>query len=189
MGTIVTLSGSPSATSRTSAVLTIIRQQLAFAGWQTDAIKVRDLPPQDLIYAHFNSPALQETIRLLKNADGVIIATPVYKASYTGVLKAYLDLLPQEILEEKVVWPIAVGGSLAHLLTLDYALKPVLYALGAQTIIKGVYIQDSWVKQHDSGQVQLEETLAKRIHEEIEKFQKTLASTNKRGEIVAGENG
>ena len=56
----------------------------------------------------------------------VIVATPIYKAAYSGLLKVFLDLLPAEALRGKTVLPLASGGSVAHLLALDYALKPVL---------------------------------------------------------------
>src|SRR5690606_10967742 len=114
--------------------------------WQADSIDVRELPPEDLVHARFDRPPVRNTVRLPEPAEGVIIATPVYKASYAGLLKAYLDLLPQDVLSGKVVWPIAVGGTLAHLLVIDYALKPVLYALGAQHVLSGVYIEDRWIR-------------------------------------------
>jgi FMN reductase len=174
MTRIVTISGSPSLSSRTTAVIERIKKQLAVKGWQTDSIEVRDLPPDDLAYARFDSPSVQDTVRLLEQADGVIIATPVYKASYTGVLKAYLDLLPQDVLSEKVVWPIAVGGTLAHLLVLDYALKPVLYALGAQNVLSGVYIQDQWIRVYQ-GEILLEESVEKRIETSLVRFTQALS--------------
>ncbi len=73
------------------------------------------------------------------------MATPVYKASFAGALKTLLDLLPERALEKKVVLPLATGGSVAHLLAVDYALKPVLNALKAQEILHGVYADDSQV--------------------------------------------
>ncbi len=69
----------------------------------------------------------------------VVVATPVYKAAYTGLLKAFLDVLPRQTLLDKTVFPIAPGGSLAHLLTIDFAFKPVLSALGAQHVLNGLY--------------------------------------------------
>ncbi|WP_437719533.1 NAD(P)H-dependent oxidoreductase [Sorangium sp. So ce448] len=52
----------------------------------------------------------------LPSAAGVVIATPIYKASYTGALKAFLDLLPQFGLAGKAALPLATGGTLAHVL-------------------------------------------------------------------------
>jgi len=132
MARIVTISGSPSPSSRTKAVVEYIKNLPAAKDWQADSIDVRELPPEDLVHARFDSPAVQNTVRLLKQAEGVLIATPVYKASCAGLLKAYLELLPQDVLSGKVVWPIAAGGAPARLPVIDYALKPVLYALGAQ---------------------------------------------------------
>jgi hypothetical protein len=58
----------------------------------------------------------------------------VYKASFSGALKTLLDLFPERALEGKVVLPFATGGTIAHMLAVDYALKPVLSALKAQEI-------------------------------------------------------
>jgi SsuE family FMN reductase len=72
-------------------------------------------------------------------ADAIVIATPIYKASYTGILKAFLDLLPQDGLKDKLVLPLATGGSQSHLLALDYALRPVLQALDARQVFTSIY--------------------------------------------------
>jgi FMN reductase len=61
----------------------------------------------------------------------VVVATPVYKAAYSGLLKVFLDVLPQTALKGKLVLPLATGGSPHHMLALDYALRPVLQSLGA----------------------------------------------------------
>ena len=57
-----------------------------------------------------------------------------------------LDLLDEKALAGKVVLPIATGGSPAHLLALEYGLKPVLSALGARHILAGVYATDKQVR-------------------------------------------
>ncbi|MFY2980449.1 NAD(P)H-dependent oxidoreductase, partial [Klebsiella pneumoniae] len=85
-------------------------------------------------YARFDNPALHTLNEQLAGADGLIIATPVYKASFSGALKTLLDLLPERALEGKIVLPLATGGTIAHMLAVDYALKPVLNALKAQEI-------------------------------------------------------
>ena len=88
---------------------------------------------------------MKTLVEQLKEADGLIVATPVYKAAYSGALKTLLDLLPERALEGKVVLPLATGGTVAHLLAVDYALKPVLSALKAQEILHGVFADDSQV--------------------------------------------
>lgn len=88
---------------------------------------------------------MKTLIEQLKSADGLIVATPIYKASFSGALKTLLDLLPERALDGKVVLPLATGGTVAHLLAVDYALKPVLNALKAQEILHGVFADDSQV--------------------------------------------
>jgi FMN reductase len=79
----------------------------------------------------------------VKQADALIVISPVYKASYTGVLKSFFDLIPEKGLEGKTVLPIATGGSIAHLLSLEYAFKPLFSILGAREFVEGIYIVDS----------------------------------------------
>lgn len=111
-------------------------------GLSLESAKLR---PEDLLYARFDSPALKTFTEQLQQADGLIVATPVYKAAYSGALKTLLDLLPERALQGKVVLPLATGGTVAHLLAVDYALKPVLSALKAQEILHGVFADDSQV--------------------------------------------
>jgi FMN reductase len=142
MSNIVAIAGSPSATSRSSGVLDYAKTSLENQGISVDLVSVRDVPADDLVYGNFASPALKHIQSLIEQATGVIVATPVYKASYTGVLKALLDLLPQYALSNKVMLPIATGGTIAHLLSIDYAMKPLFTIMGATHILRGVYIVD-----------------------------------------------
>lgn len=142
---IVSIAGSPSAPSRSAALLSYLH---ALIQGQTSAadiklITVRDLNHSALITADFNDPTLRMATEQIAAADGVIMATPVYKAAYSGVLKVLLDVLPQNALAGKVILPIVSGGAPAHMLALDYALKPVLAALGGGHILSGVYLIDS----------------------------------------------
>lgn len=152
MSKVVIISGSPSASSRLNGMTNFVRQTLAEAGLQTALIQVVDLPPEDLVYANFNSPSILAANELVEAADAVVIASPVYKASYTGVLKAYIDLLPQKGFEGKLITPVFIAGSMGHLLTIDYALKPVLSSMGARHFTKSVYATDSLIKREQDEQ-------------------------------------
>lgn len=109
---------------------------------------LHNFAPEDLLYARFDSPALLALNEQLKDADGLIVATPIYKASFSGALKTLLDILPERALDGKVVLPLATGGTVAHMLAVDYALKPVLNALKAQEILHGVFADDSQVSDY-----------------------------------------
>ena len=81
-------------------------------GFTGKLFSVRDIPTHDSIFgAGENNPDLNKVVDQLEQASGVIIATPIYKAAYSGALKALLDLLPQQAFAGKVVLPIATGGS------------------------------------------------------------------------------
>lgn len=151
MAALFSIAGSPSAASRSAALCQYANQYANAHGISSDLLIVRDLDPQDLIYGRFDGGSLQPAFAKVAQAKGIIVATPVYKAAYSGVLKSFLDLLPANALAEKVVLPIASGGSPAHSLVLDYALKPVLAALGAGQMLPGSYLMDAQYS-HDQGQ-------------------------------------
>lgn len=164
---IAVISGSPAELSRLDGLLQAVRGVAEARGWQVDEIQVRRIPPDDLIYCRFDSPAILESSRIVEEADAVVVATPIYKASYTGVLKTFLDLLPQKGLENKIVFPIAIGGTMAHLLAIDYALKPVLSTLGANHFINGVYALDSQVTRLEGGGFALDDELKSRLNRSL----------------------
>lgn len=151
MTKIVAIAGSPSHPSRSYAVLEEAQRILQSQGTELDILLVRDLPAEDLLYARFDSAAINAATAQVTAADAVIISTPVYKAAYTGILKAFLDLLPQKALAGKPILPIATGGTLAHLLAIDYALNPVLGVLGATHILQGVYLVDTQFQRSETG--------------------------------------
>src|SRR5699024_11441012 len=79
----------------------------------------------------------------VRNVTGVqTCALPI--SAYTGILKALLDLLPQDVFKSKVVLPIMLGGSYKHLLAIEYTLKPVISILKGNSL-NGVYIVDNKV--------------------------------------------
>ena len=170
MPNILSIAGNPSSPSKTYALLEYANQLLQQEGFHVNTIQVRDFSAEDLIYGRYDSPALEPIKTLLNNASGVIVATPIYKASYTGLLKAFLDLLPQRAFEEKVVLPIATGGTIAHLLAIDYALKPVLSELKAHHILGGVYAVDKQIQLLPTGGAQLEDETEQRIKHSVQDF-------------------
>ncbi|SNZ09367.1 FMN reductase [Terribacillus aidingensis] len=144
MTDIIILSGSPSRKSRSLLAAAYAGELAEQQGYTAEVISITDFKPEDLVYARFDSPAIVEAGKAIENAKGLIIASPVYKASYTGVLKALLDVLPQAAFRSKPVLPIMTGGSPAHLLAIDYALKPLIANLKGESL-QGVYICDQHI--------------------------------------------
>lgn len=152
MASIALIAGSPSSPSRSSAVLGYAQRYLSERGHDINLINVRDLEPRELIYGQFEGATIRPALDLVAAAAGVVVATPVYKAAYTGILKTFLDLIPPSGLGGKLVLPIALGGTPAHMLVVDYALRPVLVALGAYHVLNGVYLLDSQL-EYAAGQI------------------------------------
>lgn len=182
MHEIVTISGSPFPVSRSSAILKYVEELCANHGWEPASITVRDLPPEELIYSNFESLQLQKLKLLVEQAKAVIICTPVYNSSYTGALKALLDLLPECAFARKTILPIATGGTISHLLSIDYVMKPLFSAMGATHILRGVYVVSSQIQFDEQGDIQLDSEIEKRLQTSIQelvsamKKQKQLAS-------------
>ncbi|MBC9824169.1 NADPH-dependent FMN reductase [Terrabacter sp. MAHUQ-38] len=151
MSRILTVSGSPSVVSRSAKLLDHVSRSLVRSGHDVTHLNLRDLPAEALLHARFDDPAIIEAARQLELADGVVVATPVYKAAYTGLLKAWLDLLPQYALTDKTVLPLATGGSVAHALALDYGLRPVLSSMGARHIVQGFLVVDRYLETSPTG--------------------------------------
>jgi len=173
MSYVVTISGSPAARSRSTHLLVAAEELLRARGIATRRIDPRELPAEALLHADFGHPAIREALELVEHAQAVVIATPVYKVAYSGLLKTFLDLLPQTGLTGKLVLPVATGGSAAHLLALDYALKPVLSSLGARHVLANVFATDADVPVGKQG-YETGEVVGERLTHSIDQLVRVL---------------
>ncbi|OEV09608.1 NADPH-dependent FMN reductase, partial [Streptomyces nanshensis] len=151
MPNVLTVSGSPSSRSRTSSLVRHVGALLAAENHDVRHVAVRDLPAEALLAGDASHPAIREVIETIEWADALVVGTPVYKAAYSGLLKTLLDLLPQFALAGKTVLPLATGGSTAHVLAIDYALRPVLTSLGTDNVLRGWFVLDRHVSTEAEG--------------------------------------
>jgi len=82
----------------------------------------------------------RQAVGRIAAAAAVLIAAPVYRASFAGVLKNLLDIVPVEALQGKPVGIVAMGGSTHHYLAVDAQLRQVLGWFGALVAPTGVYL-------------------------------------------------
>ncbi len=134
--------------SRTRVVLdvTLAAARAADPAVETEVLELRDY---DLDFCDGRapeqySPDTQAALALVEAADAYLVATPIYRASYTGALKNFFDLVPndpngQDPLRGKVVGLLATGGSDHHYLVLEHQLRPLFGFFGAQTLARAVY--------------------------------------------------
>ncbi len=98
-----------------------------------EVVEVRDVA-HDLtnhVLTGFASPELQVRLDAITEADAVIVTTPVYAASYSGLFKMLVDVLPKDALRDTPVLLGATGGTARHSLAIDHALRPLFAHLGA----------------------------------------------------------
>lgn len=173
---VLLLGGSPSASSSGARLLEHIGDKFSLQGHRVNRLQVRDLPAQALVHADFGDAAIVRATAQVLDADAIVIATPVYKASYTGILKAFLDLLPQDGLDGKLVLPLATGGSQSHMLVLDYALRPVLASLSARFILPGIYATSSQLQWSPEAGFEADPPIAERIARGVQQLSAELAT-------------
>ena len=83
----------------------------------------------------------EKVLEQVTSAEMYIIATPIFRASFTGALKNLLDLVPVEGLMGKACGLLAMGATDHHYLTVDTQLRPVLAWFGAHLVPGAVYLQ------------------------------------------------
>jgi FMN reductase len=141
---LVALVGNPRPSSRTRTVAVeaarAVGERLGFPS-PHDVIDLAGLAQ------HLLSPApsadVEVALELVTEADVLVVASPTYKGTYTGLLKAFLDKLPHRALAGTVALPVLVMGDPAHSLAVEVHLRPLLVELGASVPTPGLAVLES----------------------------------------------
>ncbi|HEX4163541.1 MAG TPA: NAD(P)H-dependent oxidoreductase [Acidimicrobiales bacterium] len=135
--------GNPKPRSRTlivaEAVATAAAEAAGLAGSERMTVDLADLGPHLFDWSSADVRAAVEGIRSCALA---VIASPTYKASYTGLLKSFLDWFSTTDLDGVTVVPVMVGAGLQHALAVEVHLRPVLVELGATLPTRGLYVTE-----------------------------------------------
>ena len=139
---IVGFAGSWSRPSRTRNLVDAVAKAAALRVGGT--AEVHDLT--DLVYSLGTTLSVAEApadvatlIHSIVTADALIVGSPVYKGTYTGLFKHLFDLIDPRALKDKPVVLVATGGSERHALVLDHGLRPLFAFFSADIIATGVY--------------------------------------------------
>jgi FMN reductase len=175
---IVLIAGSPAHSTRGASLLAHVESVAVARGISVSRIEVRSIPAAELMTGSRDSTALIAAAADIESSHGVVVATPVYKAAYTGLLKCFLDTLPVDTtLRGKVIFPIVTAAAPTHGLAIDYALKPVLASLGASVTCSGMFAIDTQFEPRDDGTVVLKADVLARYDAAIAEFLDTCAAT------------
>lgn len=85
---------------------------------------------------------VERELGVVEQADILVVTTPVYRGSYTGLFKHFFDFIHQDALVDKPVLLAATGGSERHALIIDHQLRPLFSFFQARTLPLGVYATD-----------------------------------------------
>ena len=142
---VVGISGSPSPNSRSRLLVAKTLEHLSGLGVEESLIDLLDLPADALLARRWSDSAVDEAIKQVGQANILVLGTPVYRATYSGQLKAFFDLFPQEALKGRVVGLIATGAGGAHALAVDHGLRPLVASLRGLSASNGLYLTDKQI--------------------------------------------
>jgi FMN reductase len=111
------------------------------AGVEVTTVELRDLAHQltDHLLSGFPGVELARAIEHVRVADKLIVVTPVFSASYSGLFKTFFDVLEAGVLDGKPVIVAATAGTARHSLVLEHALRPLFAYLHAVVVPTGVF--------------------------------------------------
>ena len=141
--------GNPKPRSRTLAIAEAVAERVAAATGATVArtIDLADHADDLFKWPHDGLAALNDAVAA---GDYLVVATPTYKASFTGLLKAFLDRYPNNGLGGVTAFPVMTGASLVHAMAIDTQLRPVLVELGASVPTRGLFFEMSQMPELDA---------------------------------------
>jgi FMN reductase len=150
--------GNPKPRSRTLAVAVGLAQGAKKRLGGEIAVEVDLALYVDQIFK-WPSDQMSELSELVASCDLLVVASPTYKATYTGLLKAFLDRFPSNGLNGVTAIPVMTGASQLHSMSIDVGLRPLLVELGASVPTRGLYfvmsqmtelehVIDAWVEEN-----------------------------------------
>ena len=143
---IVAVSGGLNNPSKTESLLTAILDKIQLhTAVDIHFVKLSEIGSQvgAAIYRQDLPAAVELHIQEIEQADVLLVATPVYRASFTGLFKHLFDFVDQFALVDKPVLLAASGGSDRHALVIEHQLRPLFSFFQANTLPIGVYATEA----------------------------------------------
>ena len=173
---IVGFAGSSSRPSRTrNLVETIARTVAVRLDAETSIFDLTSIHPSlgATLDAREAPPDLAALIETISTADALIVGSPVYKGTYTGLFKHLFDLIEPKALKDKPIVLSATGGSERHALVLDHGLRPLFAFFSADILATGLYATEADFVDHQPQSA----TLLSRIDRTVEELTWRLLSS------------
>ncbi|HEY7625029.1 MAG TPA: NADPH-dependent FMN reductase [Candidatus Limnocylindria bacterium] len=143
------LVGNPKPRSRTLRAAAAVGEAIARStGGRVD--EVVDLIEMRSVLFDIGDATVKALISRLLESAVIVVASPVYKASYSAVLKAFFDHVGAGQLAGRLAVPMMVGGAPGHTLAVEAHLRPMLVEVGATTVTPGLYVLESEIESIDA---------------------------------------
>jgi FMN reductase len=140
--------GNPKPRSRTLSVAEAVADAAASAAGMAAPERLTvDLADLGGALFDWKSPEVKRAVEAVSRSTLAVVASPTYKASYTGLLKAFLDWYDQKGLDGVTVIPVMVGGLPHHALAVEVHLRPVLIEIGATLPTRGLYVTEDQLSE------------------------------------------
>jgi FMN reductase len=152
MSALTIVVGNPKRESRTRAVAEAVATRAGAAlgldpPTDDDVVELADLGP---LLFDWSSPDVRKRVEQLSASRLAVIATPIFKATYTGLLKSFLDWFGQTGLSGVTAVPVMVGAGSQHALAVEVHLRPLLIEIGARVPTRGVFVRDDQLDTLDA---------------------------------------
>lgn len=177
---IVGISGNLTRPSRTRTLVGEILTQIEDHGLgRTELVDLVDAGPElGAAIQRGNLPlAPERVLAAVEQADALVVATPVYKAAYTGLLKHLFDLIEPKVLENRPLILAATGGSDRHALVIEHHLRPLFAFFRAHPMPTSIYATNADFTEEGD----LAGTVRTRIAPAVDQLAAWLSSARARG--------
>jgi FMN reductase len=139
---IAVVVGNPKPASRTLRVATAVADALSAELGADQSHLIVDLAEHAGDLFDWGAPRLSQLTAEVAAAGLIVAASPTYKATYTGMLKAFFDRYGSNGLAGSVAVPLMTGGAPIHALAVEVHLRPLLVELGATVPSRGLYVTE-----------------------------------------------
>lgn len=187
---VVAVSGSLTDPSRTTALVEAIVEAVArVIPIEAHVITINSLGPHlaGALSRRALPPVAEQELQSIENADLLIVATPVYRASFTGLFKHLFDFVDQYALVDTPVLLAATGGSERHALIIEHQLRPLFGFFQSLALPVGVYAHDSDFIDYRISNDQLTERIDRAITRALPLIRSSLAERETIERALAGE--
>ncbi|MDQ1575247.1 MAG: reductase [Microbacteriaceae bacterium] len=187
---VVAVSGSLHAPSKTTA---LVKEILASLGRELDIdahlIEINEIGPgfagtlrRDQLPA-----SVENELHRIETADLLVVASPVYRASFTGLFKHLFDFVGQYALVDKPVLLAATGGSDRHALIIEHQFRPLFGFFQALTLPIGIYANDSDFANYEVTSLDLQERIDLAVGRALPLIQINVAETDSIARSLIGQ--